>query len=251
MFKVHHKVDPFEFIFAVTKDFWHQVSRDSVSPGLFFQTNVFYGDHQFSAGVDFLSFVPRIHTDEDEADVTLYPYDVGPYKETETINSFMPFIAMRLRHNDIVFKSRLTYAGASADFYSLLGGYGICKRNKATDERLYTKLASLNWWTELYCRTDKTELGIFVGFGQNLGSSHELQKDTDGNFITWGYLVGIDNIFRVQPRVRFYHGPVILSFEIDFCRAVYGDINKCGKVITDKCHAVSNIRLISSIKYAF
>jgi len=247
MVRVRHRVDPMEFVFAISKRFWFEEVRNSVAPGLYAQANVHVRDQLFCAGVDFQSMVPRLHT---ELPVT----NENGYREWETINSFIAFLGANLTKDNVRFKTRLTYA-ENPLFYTLLGGYAACTWDSETDRRHYTNIRSANFWMDLSHLTEEREIGIFFGYAENLGSRNSLAT-IDGmyNVVGEGFDAengtGIDYAFRVQPRVRFFKGPITIGFEIDHTRVQYGTITDCGRANQDTC-VVSNTRFVASIVYSF
>jgi len=280
MVRVRHRAEPFEFTFAVHKLFWYRIARDSLAPSLYAQANVNVGEHLLLAGINMDVFTPRLETDPklaenlveaawDETDDTFGSEETKipthGYKESESVISFIPFIGAVLKKNNVIWKHRLTYA-ENPFLYTLIGGAGYCSRNPLTDERTWVKTRSLNYWTDLSHVTQNREIGVFIGYNRSLGSRHKLQNEISTKD-TLGYLVertdtgnpylftegeNIDRSFRIQPRVRFFHGPVTIGFEVEYTRVAYGDTNHCGlvDVVTD-CTKVANTRVLASVVYSF
>jgi len=283
MVRVRHKADPFEFVFAVHKLFWYDQWRDSLAPSLYGQVNVNIGEHLVCGGVNMDVVTPRIETDPALAenlvsvstvdDFSDLLNDAGSkipshgYKEAESVTHFAAFVGTALKKNNVTWKHRLTYA-ENPFLYTLIGGLGICARNPKTDHRKWTKTRSISYWTELSHMTKDRELGVFFGYTKNLGSRHKLvnnvtttellghlvkrEESATDPFIVIAEGKNIDHAFRVQPRIRFFHGPVTIGFEVEYTRAAYGTPNHCARIedVTN-CTKVSNTRAIASVVYAF
>ena len=285
MVRVKHHADPFEFTFAVHKLFWYDQFRDSVAPSLFGQVTAHIGENFVTAGVNMDAFTQCLETSPElaeglvtptpAADQTLSNVVAGTpstatvpdngYVQHNSIVYWIAFIGGAMKQNNVTWKHRLTYAQCPF-LYTLIGGFGSCDRNPKTDYRTCTTTASLSYWTELSHLTKNRELGVFVGYTKNLGARHKLvnqftTKDlfsqllertekTDTPFI-YGEGTKIDHAFRIQPRVRWFHGPITLGIELEYTRAAYGTINQCGRVDVEECKKVSNTRLLTSIVYAF
>ncbi len=246
MFQVRHRFDPMEIVAAVGRIPYKERSRHSISPHFYLRMNVFVGDHLLCVGSDFRTMVPRLETDSSLA--TNLTAGANGYKESEVIKSFIPFIAARFKKDDFMLKLRFTYA-ENAAIFDQIGGYAVCQRDPATDRRMYTKLRSWNIWMDALHANSKREIGLFVAFAKNIGSRNKIQKDPSGNLMIFGWGVNADYMFRVQPRIRVFRGPITLGVELEHTRAAYGTTNDCGKV-DDGC-PVPHTRVIASIIYAF
>lgn len=288
MVRVRHKADPFEFVFAVHKLFWYDQWRDSLAPSLYAQANINIGEHLICAGVNMDVFTPRIETDpalaenlstpalvtDPAATFTQILADTGSaipshgYREHESVKYFTAFIGTALKKNNVSWKHRLTYAECPF-LYTLIGGFGPCSRNAKTNQEKYTTTRSFSYWTELAHMTKNREIGVFFGYTKNLGSRHKLLNSISTKELL-GHLIertdsgspdlfaeggSMNHAFRVQPRLRWFHGPMTIGIELEYTLAEYGTTNSCGRVDTITCEdrrkKVSNTRLLASVVYAF
>ena len=281
MVRIKHHADPFEFTFAVHKLFWYKQWRDSLAPSLYGQVTAHIGEHMVTAGVNMDAFTQCLETDPKLAENLVTPSaqnisviinnptstatipDYG-YQQHESIVHWLAFVGGVLKKNNVTWKHRLTYAQCPF-LYTLIGGFGSCERNPKTDYRNCTTTASLSYWTELSHTTKNREIGVFVGYTKNLGSRHKLvnkyttkelfgqllERKDSGNPYVFGEATNMDHAFRIQPRIRWFHGPITIGIELEYDRAAYGTTNNCGRVDVDECKKVSNTRLLTSVVYAF
>jgi hypothetical protein len=205
----------------------------------------------FCAGCDFRAQVVRLFTDKSMAtNLTTSKSDIG-YQEDEFIPGFVPFVAASLKKGKYYFKTRLLYA-QNASEYDIMGGWGACQRDPATDRRHYTGLRCVNYWFDTAYVTEKWEVGCFFGVAKNLGSRYQIQRDPSGNlliFSDYGWLLNIDTMWRVQPRFRIFRGPVTMGFELEQTRANFGTPNDYARV----CNAcpTDHTRFLMTFIYSF
>lgn len=275
--KVSHKSDNLEFIGAIDKLYELQDRRDSVSPGFLGQVNYYFDTHVVGAGAYFHTMQPRLETDKDLA-LNLYTTDAAHgYKENAVIPTIMAFFVSKFQKHNWKWVSRVTYAENGRDF-DLLGGYAVCQRNPQTDERKYCRTRAVSFWSDMININEKREIALFLAFAKNLGSRYKLVNkvamvstltvnganvDTiktietlDGQYFIESYKAAdLGYLLRIQPRVRFFRGPVTFGLELEHTLAQYGTINEYGKPVVDcgtTCsRPVSNTRLLASVSYGW
>ncbi len=250
-FMVRHKFDPFEIVAAVGRTCLRNFERNAIMPHIYLRLNAFVGDQMFCIGNDFRAQVVRLFTDKSMAtNLTTSTSDIG-YKESEFIPGFVPFVAASLKKGKYYFKTRLLYA-QNASEYDVMGGWGVCQRDPATDRRHYTGLRCINYWFDNAYVTEKWEVGGFFGIAKNLGSRYKIQRDPSGNLLIdsdYFWLLNVDRMFRIQPRIRLFHGPVTVGLELEYTRAYFGTLNDYARV----CNAcpTAQTRVLMSLAYSF
>ncbi|MCK5632904.1 hypothetical protein KAH94_04095 [bacterium] len=254
-----HKLEFFEFIFALGKLYERERSRDAIMPDFFAEVVAEYKEHLFAMGVDVRAIVPRLQTETDPIFATLLEgreVEHG-YKTSQMIVSPIAFVGAKLQWGNVTSTTRFTYAANAAPF-SLIGGYAVKCRDPQTDKRQYTLLRSLNFWTDLSYNNDVFEIGVLVGTAKNIGSKYKILREpiaddapegTQGDLLAFGFALDMDYLVRIQPRLRVFSGPVTFGAEVEYTRAAFGTTNECGRV----CNAcpVANTRLLGSIIYSW
>ncbi len=139
-------------------------------------------------------------------------------------------------------KNRVTYS-ENGDAYGMIGGYGVWRYDKTTDERSYVPFRCVGWWTELVYRTEdkSNEAGLFLAYIKNLGTSCPIiqtallpvtccdattEKET--SLIT-SLFPDVDSTFRISPRIALGFAEVFtIYFEIEWTRTWWGyNITRC------------------------
>jgi len=245
---VKHHIDRIQLVGAVGKIYHRRRFREAICPNILGQVNyVTKEKNGFGVGVDFRMEVPRLETD------VLIATGLGDssnsFKTQQNVKSVCCFFVSKLKHKELTWTSRLMYA-ENAYIYGLLGGYGTKKRNPVTDRREYTNIRSISAWTDFFYNNSRWEVGFFMGVAKNIGARDEILRhpNTD-EFLVFGLGLDIDKLFRFQPRVRIFRGPITFGIELEHTRAWYGTTNKNGKV-DDSC-PVHNTRVVGSVIYAW
>ncbi|MCL4229087.1 hypothetical protein KJZ61_00155 [Candidatus Dependentiae bacterium] len=225
--------------------------RNAVVPSVFLAAEMKILEKSIiNAGVNFHRIVPRLHTDAEIA--TLGEH----FATTNGLNSWIAYLAAMIDTDTFKAKFRWLYAENGQRYY-LLSGFATKAEgyNPETDERHYTNLRSISYWTELIYRYKKAEIGIFMGYVKNIGSRHQLVTDEDGladtRFITTFYpdAAKTDYVLRIQPRLQYYLDPLRFGMELEYCCAGYGQVNKFGRI--EKSSPTSVARLLFVACYVF
>ena len=215
--------------------------RNAVVPNLHLQLQGLVKDHMIGAAIDYKRLVPRIKTNEN-------------FKVVESINSVTAMGFICLSWPSFTFNTKITYAQNGTD-YGMLGGYAVKTINPVTDERTYTNLSSVSWWADfIVTRHKNIEPGLFIGYIKNLGSNKEIQQDViDNGLITdrrvFSFGTNVDNVFRIQPRIRWKLNKITIAGEIEYTHTAFGTINNKGKV--ENTTPVSNTRILFAVFYHF
>jgi len=262
MVRIIHVVrDKFKILMAAAKIFNSEEARWAVLPDLHLQLDFRYSaDYLYGAGIDYHVEVPRIKTDLN-------------YKTEESVGSIVAFLFARIVPRPFLIKTRLSYVENGKTF-GIMGTYGVRHRNPVTDERLYTPMRAITYWTDIvYLGNKKFEPGLFVGLAKGLGASRRIVKSyikepeegsdeepEEVSLINIGDgLTNAAYMFNISPRLRMRYKNLILGFEIEYFRALFArdfemdgwqkDFNCYGKVINGR--PTSNVRVLFSSSYTF
>ena len=108
-------------------------------------------------------------------------------------------------------------------------------------------------WFEIYGNGKKWVPGLFIGTtsinGGDKGATNAFGRAVGVS----GY--GIQNLFRISPRIEYHAGKIKFAFEIEHTTANWGTRGNDGKVIegdpTKPIDNVANTRLTFSTIYSF
>lgn len=248
---IYYTFNDITLIGSLNSDWKYTPARNAAFPDMFFATHIKFCDaHYAGIGIDFHREVPRIQTDPTIAT------SGQSFATSNALNSWSGYVFAACNFEHFKGKVRFSYI-ENGIRYCMLGGVGTkaSNYNPVTDQRHYTNLRALAWWTELIYRYKKAECGIFIGYTKNIGSRDVLVTNPDGTadlrFIEALYegAAQTDNVIKIQPRLRYYLDPIEFGVELEFCRAKYGTVNKFGRV--DNAAPVSDARILFAIFYKF
>jgi hypothetical protein len=126
----------------------------------------------------------------------------------------------------------------------MLGGY-VRNGVKSSDSTEYDYIPTSNFavWTELEGGS-KTQLGLFLGYTENLGVSNDLNASA----VAYSRGFNIKSVMRAAPRVVWNSGKTRLAVELEYTSAAYADTSKEGayddKGKIKETYSVSNIRAL-------
>jgi len=247
-----HKVEKFEYVFAVSTLFRSKPSRSAVVPDLFFKVNLELQKHLVGAGINLHAEVPRLET------------DFG-YKTSQQVIAIQPFVFALFDLAPFEAKFRASLVENGTDF-DIMGGYATRFRNPQTDERTLTSLRALTFWSDIVYNGKRVEPALFVGVSKNLGASKKIIKsyeDGEGNDIPlFGPDIGLQSanyMFILAPRIRVHVKNFVFGFELEYSRALFArdfdqenwqdDFDDFGKVIHGD--TASNTRFLFVTFYGF
>ena len=271
---IRHRINGLEFVFVVSKLFRSQKARWAVTPDLFIQVNGYFRDHIFGAGINYRVIVPNIEA------IAATSQGVTKLKETAQLGSVAPFVFTFLKFDRLQVRSRLTYIQNGREF-NIMGGQAVLCRNPITNERFWTNLAAVSFWTDIHFIARKNvELGLFTGITKNVGSPDIIQKGFKNEFGNCEQLIIIeplaltvaDYMFAFTPRIRLRFGNFTVGGEIEYSRAsfaqsaVYNRISESWSLASDDSESlcdfdckgkvinacpVNNFRLFVATSYEF
>jgi hypothetical protein len=201
--------------------------KNSYLPMLDLQLQAKYDNLFLGAGADYKSLVPRLRAQDGT-------------KTDERINSYAFTVYGKVTPvRDVTLKFQGVYGQNLSDI-TIAGGYAI----SAVDSTKFTNLNTLTAWSELSYGSNVT-YNLFIGYSKNLGSD----KNTNGKY--FGFLNNMDNLIRIAPNVSFIFSKMKITTELDYSKAVYGDILKDKKSDIGNRYNVDNYRFCLSCTYMF
>ena len=205
--------------------------RNSATPEVNAQIH-FAKDKTFLAGFGggFKTITPEIVTSQG-------------FATDETVSSFSGIAFLRINTPKVTFKFEGVYGQNIANELSL-GGFAVTKAPDANGFQEYSPLSTLSVWADIHTNGKKTQVGIFAGYTENLGSTNDVVG------AIYGLGTNIESLYRVSPRVMFNSGNVRFALQGEYTVANYGSSTDVKGVPTDLT-AANNLRMLASVYYFF
>ena len=189
------------------------------------------------AGANFLTIKPR------QSSV----WNGNVYKVDELLHSYSFTAYLMYKENQFSVGAKTTY-GLNMSNLSMLGGYGISKRNNQTGEQEYTNFKTSSSWLN-FSYGKKYLTNLMIGYTKNLGTQAPLIEDTP----LYGDGLSLDNLSRVATNFSYNVPHFRLGVEYEFSHANYVDDGSfswnSGKI--GRTHSIQNNRIIGLIAYLF
>jgi hypothetical protein len=203
--------------------------RNAVVPNLHAQIQAMMNKNLFGAGVDYKMLKPSLTNAKGD-------------KSSETVGSMAGLAYTKLTFSKVTWKLQGVYGQNMTD-HLMLGGY--IRNGIKSDSTEYDYIPTSNYavWTELEGGS-KTQLGIFLGYTENLGASDDIRASA----VAYARGTNIKSVMRVAPRVVWNSGKTRLALELEYTSAAYADTEKAnaydskGKIL--ETYSVSNIRAL-------
>ncbi|WP_430972322.1 hypothetical protein [Sunxiuqinia rutila] len=217
-----------------------QAQRNGVMPELVWSAEYNYNGLTLGAGAQIKRIKPRM---------TITGTD-GTFKANEFLTSsgFMAYLKHQSSRFHITAKG---YYGQNMTHLTMLGGYGVATRDLATGAETYTNYS--NYTTLLnMVYGKKWQLGMTLGYGQNLGTDAALYDDGSGKGVVAGTLTNVQDLARVAPHVALNVSKLRVVAEYEMTNANYGvgDFDFSDGLYADK-HLTTNHRFIVMMTYVF
>ncbi len=208
--------------------------RNGVVPGLHAQLQYKSAKAVFGVAADYKMLKPRLSIG---AASTLK-------KVTETVGGMSLMAYLKLVGKSVTFKAE-GLLGQNMTDQVMLGGY--LAYGSATAET-YKSTKTNSFWFELMSNNKTVAPGLFVGYTKNGGADA-------GAIGAYGRGIGvsgrgIDNIFRVSPRIDFIAGKFKITPEVEYTQAGWGAMGNDGKV-TGTIDNTTNVRFLLLTQYSF
>ncbi len=174
----------------------------------------------------------------------------GNAKADEFLNStaFMAYARYKKEKFSILAKS---FIGENMSHLVMPGGYGIATHNAATGAETYTSYTTWMNSLSIVCGT-KWQLGLFAGYGSNLGTKDALWNPGDGKAKTYGSFLNMQTMYRVAPHISLNLNKFKVVAEYERTSADYGigNINFADGLYSST-HRATNNRIILVMTHYF
>lgn len=165
------------------------------------------------------------------------------YASSTTANSFTGMAYLKVKQGKFTAKFAGIYAQDAHDL-TMLGGYSVEKvTDSITGELSYRPINVMSLWTDLHMNKANWEIGLFLGYSENLGNGSDVTKDFYGRGNNIGYL------YRIAPRFVYNAGKFRIAPEIEYTVAGYGATQIDGTVKDPK--DIGNLRFLIGVYYFF
>jgi hypothetical protein len=187
-------------------------------------------------GLDYKKIVPELFTFNKNGDV---------FKTNSALNSISATCFIELRAKLATFKMQGVYAQNAYD-QLMIGGYAVSGSPALqTGEKRFSNLNTLSSWLDVQSGFKQLSFGVFSGYTSNLGAA----RSVTGAIYTRG--ADIKCVYRIAPRVIYTVKSVGVSLEGEHTTACYGVENADGRARVTHAAAVTNFRLLCSVRYSF
>ncbi len=208
--------------------------RNGVLPGLHAQLQYKTAKAVAGVAIDYKTLRPRLSIG---SGATLA-------KATEKVSGVSMMAYLKLVGKAVTFKAE-GLLGQNMTDQVMLGGYLVYGTPAA---ETYKATKTNSFWFELMSNNKTVSPAIFVGYTKNAGADA-------GAIGSYGRGIGIsgrgmDNIFRVSPRIDFFAGKFKITPEIEYTKAGWGTMGNDGRV-TGTIDNTSNVRFLLLTQYSF
>ncbi len=164
---------------------------------------------------------------------------VKEYRSETTMGSFAANAYIKLKFDDLVIRGMGFYGQNTTDLM-MFGGFA--EKWDSLNGTQYKPINVMTVWGEVAYGKD-IEIGIFAGYGKNLG------VDDNAYNITWGRNAGnLESVMRISPRVIFTFGSFKFCAEIEYTTATYGQL-LIDRTKFESTKSVSNVRGLLAFMY--
>lgn len=171
------------------------------------------------------------------------------FRERNPFTALSASVVSTIRSETATWYTRFMYAQDAAVF-EMIGGYAVHTRDPLTDERTYAPLQTVAVSSEFIWKGN-WEPGLFIGYVKNIGARKTIIPNFGPDNESGVFSLGpdIDRVYRVSPRIRYYHTNFIIGMELEYTNAAYGTITTKGTVIN--AVPVGNTRFLFATYYVF
>jgi hypothetical protein len=187
------------------------------------------------AGLDFKKIVPALFTKNEVGEL---------FSTRKSVSSISMVGFLNFKTKVISLKTQAVYAQNSYDLL-MLGGYAEKHvANSHTGEKVFSNLTTASIWVDIQSGFRKFSFGAFSGYTSNLGAARRVVEAM--------YTRGADIkcVFRIAPRVIYTVKNVGISLEGEHTTAYYGVENGDGRGGVTHADAVTNFRVLCSVRYS-
>jgi hypothetical protein len=141
--------------------------------------------------------------------------------------------------------------GQNLTDYVIPCGYGVSDTTATGTPKSFTNLNMISTWMNAVYGT-KLQVGIFLGYSQNLGASQALIL-RNGKYTVYGYgvynQIMLNRMYRVAPHLSYNLPNLKFGLEYDLTATEYGNLQSNGRVTNP--YIIKNHRVVSSVSYFF
>jgi len=209
--------------------------RNANMPELYAGVDYKYKGLSFGTFADYLTLQPRSQS----------IIDNKTYKVNEQLGSFSFGAYAGYSHNLLSIKAK-SILGENLSGATLLGGFGITKKDEITGEQEYTNFRhSSSWLNITYGK--KYQGGLFAGYTKNLGSQDALISPD-----VYGEGMNMNELYRLCGTFSYNIPKFSIGLEYEFTTAVYGvgDRNLSNGLFNETRNVQGN-RILGVICYSF
>jgi len=215
--------------------------RDGILPELYLGADYVKNGWIAGAGVNFIRLRPRV-IGKTNVEIDGVPQEIDT-KVSDNISSLSFNAFLQYSKDKFAVKAKTIYGQNMAHLF-LLSGYGVSKINDDGSWD-YTNLNnSTSWLNVTYGK--KHQVGLFLGYSKNLGSSDEL---IPGKVYTFG-ASNIDQAFRIAPEISYNLKHWTFGVEYEMTTVSYGAMDFSNGKVKDT-HNVTNNRIAGLMVYYF
>lgn len=230
-------IDQGDFSYLLTPN---HAKRNGVIPELVFTAEWVKNTVTFGAGAEYKRIKPRMMITGTDGSAIADTY----------LNStaFMAFGRYKKDKLTLLIKG---FFGENMSHLVLPGGYGIASKNPATGAETYTSYTTYTSSLSLVYGK-KYQLGLFAGYGGNLGTKEALWDSGEGKAKTYGTFTNMQTMYRVAPHVSVNLNKFKVVAEYERTGVSYGVGNiDLSNGLYASAHQVANNRIIIVMTHYF
>lgn len=181
------------------------------------------------------------------------------YSTNQKLGAFSSEFFIKYQNSKFTSKVQAVY-GQNLFDVTMLGGYAVANVIDTNQNTVsYTPINTGAAWFDLQSNGEKIQIGMLVGYTQNLGSFENIafySNKVDGTDVT---IRGADihSVYRFSPRIVFKSGKLNFALECEYTKAKYaskdqnGILSRNSKGVITATNDVVNIRGLFAVIYNF
>lgn len=229
-------IDQADFSYLLTPN---HAKRNGIIPEMVLTAEWVKDAITIGAGADYKLIKPRMMVTGTE----------GSSKADEFLGStaFMAYSKYKKDKLTLLLKG---YLGENMSHLVMPGGYGVASYNAANGRETYTTYSTYTASLSLVYG-QKWQMGLFAGYGGNLGTKTALWDAGDGKAKTYGSFLNMQTMYRVAPHISLNLPKFRLVAEYERTAADYGTgaINLANGLFNNTHQAVNNRVIIVMTQY--
>ena len=194
--------------------------------------------HLLGLGVDYKTIKPETFTVDSSR--------IKRFESSEILSSLSCIAYARLKLNPVTLKVQGVLARNAHDMV-MIGGYTSEITDPGTGSKEFSNITTGSVWFEAHTNGKTIQYGLFAGYTKNMGTPEPLSP----NAVFYARGAGIDNIYRIAPRVEFISGKLNIALELEYTVAAYGKPNSDLHGGVTGTSTVANTRGLVAFIYKF